>query len=198
MKFKIRPYHITDLSSLYRICLLTGYNGSDATSYLKDPDLIGHLFAAPYALFEPNLCFVLTLESTPYGYILGTKNSIMFYEYCEREWFPELRKRYPLPQKKEKFLEANFIRHLHQDQVVAKNMEGYPAHLHIDILPIAQRKGHGRKLIKTFLHRLKSQEVEGVHLIVNINNQHAINFYKAVGFLEIKKLGKSVVLGMKL
>ena len=57
MKFEIRPYHSTDLSSIYRICLLTGFNGGDATPHLKDPDLVGHLFAAPYAIYESSLCF---------------------------------------------------------------------------------------------------------------------------------------------
>ena len=65
MEFEIRPYHNTDLSSIYRICLLTGLNGEDATSHLNEPDLVGHLFAAPYAIFEPSLCFVLTIDSNP-------------------------------------------------------------------------------------------------------------------------------------
>ena len=60
MILKIRKYHITDLSSIYRICLRTANNGSDATSLLDDPDLPGHIFAAPYAIFEPNLCFILS------------------------------------------------------------------------------------------------------------------------------------------
>ena len=38
MKYQIRKYHITDLSSLYRICLLTGHNGDDASPFLKDTD----------------------------------------------------------------------------------------------------------------------------------------------------------------
>ena len=58
MKFEIRPYHSTDLSSIYRICLLTGFNGGDATPHLEDPDLVGHLFAAPYAIYESSLCFI--------------------------------------------------------------------------------------------------------------------------------------------
>ena len=87
MKFDIRRYHITDLSSLYRICLLTGYNGKDATPFLKDTDLVGHLFAAPYAFFEPDLCFILVQDSIPSGYILGTTDSIRFNEQCEKNGF---------------------------------------------------------------------------------------------------------------
>ena len=198
MNFKIRTYHITDLSSLYRICLLTGYNGSDATSYLKDPDLVGHLFAAPYAVFEPDLCFILTLDYVPCGYILGTRDSITFYKKCEKKWYPGLRKRYLLPQKEEESLEANFIRYLHRKQIMIARVENYPAHLHIDILPIAQSKGYGRKLMEVYLNQLRSQNIQGVHLIVSKNNQNAVGFYQKVGFKELKELEESFVFGQKL
>ena len=197
MGFKIRPYHITDLSSLYRICLLTGYNGADATPYLKDPDLAGHLFAAPYAVFEPGLSFVLTLNYFPCGYILGTADSPTFYKKCEKKWFTELRKRYLLPHKEESSLDANFIRYLHQNHVEVEGLEDYPAHLHIDIIPVAQSKGYGRKLIEVFLNRLQSQGINGVHLIVSKKNQNAIGFYKQIGFNEIKELGESLAFGKK-
>ena len=193
MKFEIRNYHITDISSLYRICLLTGYNGGDATPFLSDLDLVGHLFAAPYALFEPELCFILSKDSTPSGYILGTRDSIKFNEKCERKWFPQLRNRYLLPTKKDISLEANFIRYLHQKQKIIEGLESYPAHLHIDILPNAQGKGYGRKLIETFLHQLQSQNVMGVHLIVSKKNQNAIGFYQQIGFKKLKDLQESIV-----
>ncbi len=197
MNLKIRTYHITDLSSLYRICLLTGRDGGDATSYLKDTDLVGHLYAAPYAIFEPDLCFILDQDHIPCGYILGTKDSTRFYEKSEKKWFSKLRKRYPLPQKNEESLNANFIRNLHQNQVVIEGLEDYPAHFHIDVLPIAQGRGYGRKLIEVFLNQIQAQGVQGAHLIVSKNNQNAIGFYKQVGFQEIKQLAESIVFGQK-
>ena len=191
--FEIRNYHITDISSLYRICLLTGNHGEDATSSLKDSDLVGHLFAAPYAIFEPDLCFILSKDAIPSGYILGTRDSIEFYEKCEKKWFPELRNRYSLPSDKDLSLEARLIRYLHQKQIMMRDLENYPAHLHIDILPIAQGKGYGRKLIETFLRQLQSQNVQGVHLIVPKNNKNAICFYQKVGFHKFKELRESIV-----
>ena len=198
MKLKIRKYHMTDLSSLYRICLLTGYNGNDATPFLKDPDLVGHLFAAPYAIFDPDLCFVLVKDSVPSGYILGTRDSIKFYEQCEKKWFSKLRERYPQPGEKDNSLEANFIRHLHTDQVIMEEwLKDYPAHLHIDILPIAQGKGYGRRLIEIFFNELQSKNIQGVHLTVSNSNQNAIGFYKKLGLQQLKDLGDSTVFGKK-
>ena len=199
MKLKIRNYHMTDLSSLYRICLLTGYNGNDATHFLRDPDLVGHLFAAPYAIFDPDLCFILVKDSIPSGYILGTKDSIKFYKQCQKKWFPKLRERYPIPSEKDNSLEADFIRYLHTNQVVMEErLKDYPAHLHIDILPIAQGKGYGRKLIKIFFDELQSKNIQGVHLTVSKSNQNAIGFYKKLGLQQLKDLGDSIVFGKKL
>ena len=79
MNLEIRPYHASDLSSLYRICLLTGNSGTDASELFSDPDLLGHFYAAPYAVLEPELCFILTCCEFPCGYILGTHNSEDFY-----------------------------------------------------------------------------------------------------------------------
>ena len=198
MKFEIRNYHITDLSSLYKICLLTGNNGVDSTPFLDDPDLVGHLFAAPYAIFEPNLCFILLKDSIPSGYILGTRDSMGFYEKCEKKWFPELRKRYTMPDDKDVSIQANFIRYLYQKQKIVEGLDNYPAHLHIDILPIAQGKGYGRKLVEIFLNQLQTLNVQGLHLIVSNDNQNAVGFYQQVGFQKLKKLGECIVFGMGL
>jgi hypothetical protein len=65
MAFAIRPYHPSDLPALYRICLLTGDSGADASQLYRDPELLGHFYAAPYAVLEPDLCFVLTHDGSP-------------------------------------------------------------------------------------------------------------------------------------
>lgn len=52
---RIRPYRQSDLDDLYRICLLTGANGGDASHLFTDPMLLGHLHAAAYGWFEPEL-----------------------------------------------------------------------------------------------------------------------------------------------
>ena len=198
MKFEIRKYHITDLSSLYRICLLTANNGDDASSLLEDPDLVGHVYAAPYVVFEQNLCFILLKDFIPSGYILGTQDSIQFNEICEKNWFTELRKRYLPPHKNDNSFQANIIRHLHQKQKMVDYLYKYPAHLHIDILPNAQGRGYGRKLIEVFLNKLQNLDVQGVHLIVSNDNQNAIGFYRKLGFKELKKHKNCTIFGMAL
>jgi len=198
MTFAIRSYHPSDLPSLYRICLRTGKNGADASPLYHDPDLLGHYYAAPYAVLEADLCFVLTQAGTPHGYILGTRNSVAFHNHCEQEWFPCLRKRYPLPRAKEVSPDAQLIRLLHEGYAVNPDLMAYPAHLHIDLLPEAQGKGCGYTLIHTFLERLRVLSVPAVHLEVGIDNFRAIQFYERVGFHRIKEYEESIAFGMQL
>ncbi len=199
MKSTIRPYHATDLVSLYRICLLTGDNGADASHLLKDPDIMGHYYAAPYAVFEPDLCFVLLHDGQPCGYILGTRDSMAFRLKCEQEWYPPLRQRYPLSSAGDYGRFGYIVQAIHEGHGLDEALVvHYPAHLHIDILPIGQGQGWGRKLMETFLDRLRELDVPGVYLGVGLQNHSAIKFYGRMGLHEIKRTEHSLILGMRL
>lgn len=198
MPFTIRPYHPSDLYALYRVCLLTGDHGSDASALYQDPELLGHIFTAPYAVFEPELCFTLTEDGKPCGYVLGTRDSIAFSARCEQDWFPVLRARYPLPEPQDTSPDADLIRYIHAGRHAHPDLGAYPAHLHIDLLPTAQGHGLGRKMIDTFLNQLRALNVPAVHLGVSALNLPAIGFYERVGFHKIKAYEGWVAYGMNL
>lgn len=198
MAFAIRAYEPADLGALYDICLRTGAGGEDATALYSDPELLGHFYAAPYAVREPDLCFVLAEDGAPVGYILGTRDSVAFREWCEREWFPPLRERYPLPDSDDRSPDAHIIRLIHVPYPVDPAMERYPAHLHIDILPVGQGQGRGAALMERFLGRLRELGVAGVHLGVGARNIRAVRFYERVGFERLKSFPEAIVFGMEL
>jgi ribosomal protein S18 acetylase RimI-like enzyme len=195
MQFGIRPFHLSDLSLLYRICLQTADSGKDATLIFTDPDLPGHFSVAPYALFEPGLCFVLTNNSKPCGYILGAKDSLKFYERCEKDWFPKLRERYPMPEPDDTTRDAAIIRRIHTGHVVKDELLAYPAHLHVDLLPEAQGHGFGRKLMDTFINKLRELKVPALHLEVGKRNPGAIKFYEKMDFKIIAEYEFSISFG---
>jgi len=91
MEFKIRSFHPSDLSRLYDICVQTADCGEDVTDEYPDPDLLGHFYAAPYAVFEPDLCFVLTGDGVPCGYIVGARDSEEFSRRLAQHREPFLR-----------------------------------------------------------------------------------------------------------
>lgn len=198
MQFEIRSYHPSDLSSLYRICLSTANSGKDATELYQNPDLVGHFYVAPYVLFNPEVCFVVTNNKKPCGYIIGTKNSQEFYRKCEESWFPILREQFAKPTENDKSLDARIINLIHQGHRVKDEVSNYPAHLHIDLLPETQGQGLGRKAMNTFINKLKELNVEGLSLEVGKKNIGAIKFYQKLGFKVIKEYEHSIAYGMKL
>ncbi len=182
MDFAIRPFAPSDLPALHRICLLTGDAGRDATPLYRDPELLGHYYAVPYAVLEPELCFMLTADGAPCGYVLGTRDTAAFNARAESEWFPALRARLPVPAENDTSADADMLRLIHAGYSIHPDVGDYPAHLHIDLLPVTQGKGLGRRLIERFLAALRERGVPAVHLGVSERNTGAIAFYEKLGF----------------
>ncbi|MFT5195295.1 MAG: ribosomal protein S18 acetylase RimI-like enzyme [Cellvibrionaceae bacterium] len=196
---KIRPYQSSDLDRLYHICLLTTDNGKDGSHLFSDPKLNGYMYAAPYAIFEPELCFVLVNnDNLAIGYILGTKDTATFGQWCEKEWFPPIREQFPLPAADDMSAEANLIRSIHNGHDIENWLPGYPAHLHIDILPEGQSGGWGLKLMETFWNELRELGVPGVFLGVSKQNENAVGFYRHIGFDELQTHDWGYIMGKKL
>jgi GNAT superfamily N-acetyltransferase len=197
MDLIIRPYKKSDLPKLYEICLKTGNSGKDATDLYKDPLLLGNFYSAPYSAIHPELTFILADNDIPLGYIIGTNHSEFFYLETEKEWFPLLREKYPLPPENDESLDARIIRLIHKGHLPKPELLSYPAHLHIDILPEGQGQGMGRKLIETFCNKLIEMKVQALHLEVGKRNTNAIFFYERIGFKIIKEYEWSVAYGLK-
>jgi ribosomal protein S18 acetylase RimI-like enzyme len=203
MPIQIRAYQSEFLPDLYRICLETGDSGKDASAEFTDPELLGAFYAAPYAILEPDLTFVLQDESGVCGYILGTRDSQAYAAWMEHEWLPAWRTKHPLTVQAHSSPESLS----YQERIIGLIHHGYhpydcvleyPAHLHIDLLPRAQGQGWGRTLMNTFLNRLRELEVPGVHLGVGKSNPGAIQFYERLGFMRLEKNEYALVMGMKL
>jgi ribosomal protein S18 acetylase RimI-like enzyme len=192
----IRPYRPTDLDDLYRICLQTADNGTDATPLFADPMLVGHVFAAPYAIFEPSLAFVAEDAAGVAGYVLGALDTRAFEERLERDWWPALRVRYPDPRQlagQRSEWERIALQNIHQPFREDPGLvDGYPSHLHIDVLPRLQGRGLGRRLIDTLLTALRASGSPGVHLRVGRANERAAGFYAHVGLTELPATGPRV------
>src|SRR5262249_371890 len=68
---EIRAFRPADLEDLYRICLATAGGGDDASARYSDPRLVGHVYAAPYAVLSPFTVFVAEDSHGVGGYIVG-------------------------------------------------------------------------------------------------------------------------------
>jgi ribosomal protein S18 acetylase RimI-like enzyme len=187
---RIRPYQPDDLDELYRVCVQTADNGQDATSMFRDPRLPGHVYAAPYALFEPSLAFVAQDAGGVGGYVVAALDSQAFEQRLERDWWPALRASHPEPSqdlaaglsRPEQFA----LRAIHHPWGTPDELaRGFPSHLHINLIRRLQGQRMGRQLIATVISALRDQDSHGVHLHVGHGNQRAAGFYRHIGFAEL-------------
>ncbi|MEO6004125.1 MAG: GNAT family N-acetyltransferase [Opitutus sp.] len=197
---QIRSIHSSDLPALYRICHATGWRGRDASGKIADPDLIGHCYVGPYAVLEPHHGFVAVDRTELVGYVVTTMDSVRFHQRTEALWFPPLRSRYPEPRPEDDSPTATFVRALHRGHPPAPgiNLTEYPAHLHINLLPSAQRRGIGRRLVETSFAALRKEAVAGVHLYVSSENLDGIRFYERLGFQPIDVQPRTLGFGYRL
>jgi ribosomal protein S18 acetylase RimI-like enzyme len=183
----IRPYRPDDHAALYDVCVRTAHQGGDSRHIYPDLDLMPSIFAGPYAYLEPDLTFVLDNGERAVGYILGTADTAAFVKAYRESWLPLLAERYPPPSGPPATPSDAMIGAMHKpERMIVPEMAGYPAHLHIDLLPPYQRKGHGRALVRTFLDALRAKDVGAVHLSMVTANTAARAFYDRVGFHEIQ------------
>jgi ribosomal protein S18 acetylase RimI-like enzyme len=198
----IRPYQDSDLDALYHICLKTGDSGEDASHLYEDAEILGHFYAAPYVHHEPELAFVVEDMQGVAGYILGTLDSLAFYNWLHDEWFGKLREQLPEPTaERPKWTRTERLYYLvhHPKKYYPDSFKAYPAHLHIDLLPRVQRQGYGTQLMQRFLTSLRQHGSRGVHLGMGASNSRALAFYQKVGFhvIDDSQPG-SLYLGLKL
>jgi ribosomal protein S18 acetylase RimI-like enzyme len=200
----IRPYRESDLDALYEICVRTADAGGDARGQFSTDELVGDLFAAPYAVLEPHLAFVLDDgEGRAVGYVVGTSDTPEFAARYRDEWIPRLAHKYePFEGEPQTPEETMMWLHHHPERMLTPEVADYPAHLHIDLLPDYQGKGFGRLLMERLYAALAADGADAVHLVMLTANTGARLFYDRLGFHEIAVpdavdvtfLGRSTVL----
>jgi ribosomal protein S18 acetylase RimI-like enzyme len=183
----VRLARTSDLRGIYRVCLLTGDSGQDATALYRSPDLLGHVYTGPYVVGERPFALVVADEEGIAGYCLAALDTNAFAEWAESEWWPGLRAQFPLPPPDEATPDAAITRLLHEPpRSPAGVVAAYPSHLHIDLLERARGTGLGRVLIERQLSRLREHGSTGVHLDVAPDNANAIAFYRHLGFVDLR------------
>jgi ribosomal protein S18 acetylase RimI-like enzyme len=201
----IRPARPEDEAGAYYVCMKTGDHGGDGEPYYReDPDALGRIYVGPYLAFEPEHAFVLEDADGISGYALGAFDSKAFFNRYEREWRPALAAQFPAPQGDPagwtRVQQAYDVYH-HPDYFCPEPYEQHPSHLHIDLLPRAQGRGLGRRMLERVMDTLRRRGSPGAHLGVSPRNARAQGFYRRLGFRELTRLGGDsdgcIYLGMR-
>ncbi len=91
-----------DAPALSVLCRLTGDGGGDASGRTAFPDLLGDVYATPYAhaygVDGASFGTLVLDDEGPAGYLLGCLDTARFEAWREEHWWPPLRRRYPRPE----------------------------------------------------------------------------------------------------
>lgn len=185
----IRSARPEDAAALDDICIRTALAGEDATGLLPDDHLWCDVYERPYLELEPDLAFVVDdPDAGVVGYVIGTADSTAFARRFRTEWLPRAGLRHP-PGPRPEAREDELVRALHDpERGLRPELAGYPGHLHIDLLPAAQGRGWGRRLIATFVAAVRERGVPAVHLGHAPENARAAAFYAHLGFQPVPGL----------
>ncbi|KZK84951.1 Acetyltransferase (GNAT) family protein [Pseudovibrio sp. Ad13] len=186
---KIRRAVPDDLEALYRISVQTGHLGGDASHLYADYKMMGHIYSAPYLKFSPQLSYVIEHQNQVVGYCVGTIDTIEFEEVLESQWWPSLRQRYPLPEEETRSTwtaEERRCQMIHFPEKTPEQISiGFPAHLHMNLLPVIQGQGMGAQLLDKWLREAKRYGVVAIHVGANTKNARAIRFWQKQGFSKL-------------
>lgn len=193
---RIRHFQAGDLADVYDVCVRTADAGGDARGMYRDDDLMPDIFAGPYVALEPELAFVLDDGSRVVGYVIGTADTDRFVRRYRAEWIPRLADRYPPPGGPPATREEEMIAlHHNPEHMLQPELADHPAHLHIDLLPQVQGRGHGRGLMETMYGALAAAGAPALHVSATAANRPAVRFYRRLGFYEIGADADTVHLG---
>ena len=138
-----------------RICLRTAAGGGDATGVYSDDTLMPEVFALPYVEYAPDLAFVVddgreggrsaTCSASPTPRVRRV---------VEARVDAGVRGGIRRPDRRPATTRASPRRSssrpgVNPDRMRIAELDEYPAHLHIDLLPELQGQGMGRRLIDT-------------------------------------------------
>lgn len=186
----VRPLQPCDIDALYAISIATGLAGGDASSLYRDRKLMGHIYSAPYANLQPDLCLVAEDEAGVAGFVVGTADTSTWQRRLEREWWPGLRRQYPAPDESKMAEWSHDQRRvfmIHNPKPIpAAVVQSYPSHLHLNLLPRLQGHGTGSRMFAAWLAMATARGIGPLHIGVNPENARAVRFWHRVGFVELE------------
>jgi len=197
---EIRGFRPTDRADVAEVCVRTGDSGGDATGLYSSDDLLADIYALPYVDLEPDWAFIVDNGGRARGYLVAVPDTRAFVNRYRTDWLPGFTAKYAADGAPDpgSGTEARIIGDgLHPERMLVPELDEYPAHLHIDLLPELQGQGFGRTLIRALTERLRAAGVPGVHLGVSPTNTNARSFYARLGFVPLPSDPAGGLLGLR-
>lgn len=200
---EIRPCRSDDFDAVAEICCRTGYGGRDVASsgVFSDRVLFGLLFCRYYLLYEADLSFVaVNAAGRVVGYVLGCADTERYSRRFALLMIPRILIRIGARTLwRDPPTVRELLRWARGVPWKAANPAGpaFPAHLHMGLLPEAQRQGIGSRLLIHMEARLRDRGVGGIHLVTSNYHRQAIPFYLKHGYTQLLNRGHRMWSGLR-
>lgn len=185
----IRAYEPRDRDAVRAICVATGFMGEPATWMWRDEPSFADTFSGYYTDLEPTSALVADLDGEVVGYLLGCRDSRRATNPAVVVGRHVIRRGIAVRPGTAGILWRSLgdvIVDLARRRVHARDLvfddPRWPAHLHINLLPVARGHGVGARLVRCWLDQLRDDGVPGCHLQTMVENTGAVAFFEAMGF----------------
>jgi ribosomal protein S18 acetylase RimI-like enzyme len=183
----VRPYVDADRRRVREICFLTGYLGDPVGWLWRDAESFADVFTRYYTDCEPGSAQVAELDGEVVGYLLGCLDSKHGWNPTSAIGRQVVSRGIAFRRGTAGFLwrsVGDVITGLPRGRLPPPRVTDprWPAHLHVDLLPVARGQGVGAALMRHWLDRLRAEGVPGCHLETVHENTGAVAFFEAMGF----------------
>jgi ribosomal protein S18 acetylase RimI-like enzyme len=194
---EIRKFVKADKKAIQDIAYLTGYMGESAEQFWPHKQSFAEIWTSYYIDHEPDSLYVAIKDNSVVGYLTGCLNTALSPK--SEDIFQSAIMKYGLLFRPGT---ASFLWRAMLDAIMDKRSaksdfidERWPAHLHINLIPLARGTGLGAALMQSWLEQLRQARSPGCRLSTLVENTRAVSFFEKMGF---KKDGEpSLVPGMR-
>ncbi|HEY0510545.1 MAG TPA: GNAT family N-acetyltransferase [Thermoanaerobaculia bacterium] len=191
---RIRPYEPRDREAVRAICLSTAYGGGG--DGVIEPGLFVDLMIQAYTDFDAGILWVAEREERVVGYLAGG--------FDERR-FERIQAWRVVPAAVARSLGRGLLRRRNLWRLLARlpgfladgrragtaddegTEDGYPGHLHVNLLPESRRRSVGARLVERFLAEARSHGLAGVRAVVYETNEPGRRFFERLGFRPLSR-----------
>jgi ribosomal protein S18 acetylase RimI-like enzyme len=183
----IRLYKPGDRNSLRKINCDTFDCGAPVEKFFHDREIVADLLTGYYTDFEPGSLWVAEDNNQVVGYLSGCLDSYRYKKIMRRHIIPGVfvkaiaRGTFFCCQSRQMlnaWIKTLFIGGFSRNIF----LNGYPAHLHINLQKNFRGKNIGSSLVKNFLWQAGESGIKGVYAAVRGDNEPARKMFTRMGF----------------
>jgi hypothetical protein len=184
--FVVRRYAPVDRDAVRRICCETGFLGRPIDPVFEDRDLFADFFTDYYLRCEPDAAFVVTVDGSVAGFILGCRYPLRHQLFTAAQSILLAAKalmRYHRYKPETKRYLWWILRNARREVPPAPRRVG---HFHINFLPQAKSIAAFRETLETFLRFLAEQRIARI-------SAQMVTFDDRRGFALLERYGFQVL-----